>query len=170
MSEYSDWSTGIREGFMWGFSILRPLYWMANWAVFDLWVTSPSVKDCNIQHFRADMKHFICVCVCVCVLLCACPRGVLCRWGSAERLLGEDPPVKWSSSPRWVSNSPNPTGQRAGLCLAVAPHKPGFPLLLSPLALFQLPSAYLTPPPPKPSLSPPLLSCSACLSRKAARS
>ncbi len=101
-----------------------------------------------MQHYRTDMKHFICSIregVYVCVCWCVCPRGVSCQWGSAERLLGEDPPVKWSSSPRWVSNSLNPTGQHAGLCLAAAPQqKPGSPLLLPPLAPFQLPSAYLT--------------------------
>lgn len=119
-----------------------------------------------MQQLGTDMKHFICsnregvcVCVCACVAECVSPRGALCQWGSAERLLGEDPPVKWSSSPRWVSNSLNPTGQRAGLCLAAAPRKPGFPLLLPPLAPFQLPSAYLTSP---LSLSPPPVSL--CLS------
>lgn len=152
-----------------GFSTLTPLYGIVNGAIFDSQVTSPSVIDGHMQHFRTDAEHFICPIrggVRVCVRSCACPRGALCQWGSAERLLGEDPPVKWSSSPRWVSNSLNPTGHRAGLCLAAAPHKPGFPLLLPPLALFQLPSAYLTS--PLPIL--PLLSRSACLSRKAARS
>lgn len=53
--------------------------------------------------------------------------------------------MKWSSSPRWVSNSLNPTGHRAGLS------KPDFPLLLPPLTLFQRCSSYLTPPVPPPS-------------------
>lgn len=71
----------------------------------------------------------------MCVLVCVCPRGKLCQCGSAERLLGEDPPVKWSSSPRWVSNSLNPTGQCLRLSFAGAPHEPGSPLLLPPLTL-----------------------------------
>lgn len=84
--------------------------------------------------------------MCASVSLCVCPRGVSCQWGSAERLLGEDLSVKWSSSPRWVSNSGNPTGHCAGFCISATPHRPGFTLLLPPLTLFQLPSAYLNSP------------------------
>lgn len=60
--------------------------------------------------------------------------------------------MKWSSSPRWVSNSPNPTGQHGGVCLAAAPHRPAFPSpaassrsLSTPLCLSKLPPVSVYP-------------------------
>lgn len=98
------------------------------------------------------MSHLTWTASAACVRLCVCPMGVWCRWGSAERLLGEDLSVKWSSSPRWVSNSHNPTGQRGGVCLAAAPHRPGFPSpaassrsLSTPLCLSKLPPVPIYP-------------------------
>lgn len=75
--------------------------------------------------------------------------GVLCQRRSAERLLGEDQSVKWSSCP--------PDGflivliqqvNVLGSALLVPPHKPALPRCLPPFTLFEPRSAYLTSPRP----------------------
>lgn len=61
--------------------------------------------------------------------------------------------MKWSSSPRWVSNSHNPTGQHGGLCLATAPHQPGFPF---PAASHSLSAPFCLSNPPPTLRRPPV--------------
>lgn len=74
---------------------------------------------------------------------------------------GEDPSVKWSSGPRWVSNSRNPTGHKEEKekKTQLLSHRRSF--CLPPLALplsTPLCLSNLTPPlPPHPSSLPPCL-------------
>lgn len=84
-----------------------------NWPIFDRQVTSPSVTRHEAFHlFHVD----VCVSICVFVCACVCLSGVYCvSGGQLSGCWGRDPSVKWSSSPRWVSNSHNPTGHRSGL-------------------------------------------------------
>lgn len=85
------------------FSIWTPLYGILNWAIFDSWVTSPSVIDSHMQHFRTDMKHFICSIrggVYVCVCASATVPGVYCVsggqlsgcWGRIRQWSGQAAP------------------------------------------------------------------------------
>lgn len=121
-----------------------------NWPAFDRQVTSPSAT----QHEAFHLFH-VDVCVSVCVF-CVCLSGVYgVSGGQLSGCWGRDPSVKWSSGPRWVSNSHNPTGHRGGSAFAAAPHKPRFLLsLLPPLALLSTPLCLSNPPPRRLPPSP----------------